>query len=310
MGYNLIRPFLKWTNAEYDAVFMSPTYHVPPIRDAEMRHFRGGLILLISYVRFIPTDKNQTRLVMKDSTGWHYHETSPYCLQDPEVSISDYIKACVYMVLSNFQNNVGPIPYIFQLAKQYISHPAVWTCLELYTSLQLMMLPLEFAGDQTLDMEMVEDENSLWYGQVPVPRMVKSQLGHLLEMNIVQLDQLLQSVRLKNGQPMDLPVRILIYFFLLHVRELDGARNIYWKRFADPDNFWQHPAHPAYLLEEATASCKQLLYDFRHFIGWNPRVTDSSQQGDPGQVEWLTLLRQAIGHWGSWPYLLNICSVC
>ncbi|KAI0186609.1 hypothetical protein F4808DRAFT_109641 [Astrocystis sublimbata] len=298
--YTLIKPFEKWTNMQYAAVFVPRSFDgsLPP-RITEIQHILGGPTLQIMCVAFNPTDKNQTRLLTKNIEGWHHLDTSAYCLENPKSDISEYIAACTFVLLCKWREVAGPVAFFFRFAEQYIGHPLVWKCLELYTCLQLLLHPLQLCGGETLDMAAITDPHSPWYGQRPVPRQVSSQIKHLLEMKAVDLDNQLHSARRNNG--MELTELILVYFFLLLSHELDAARNIFWKRYEDPDCFWQHPSRPEYLLEEATASCKQLLCDLRYVAGWDPRKL--ATQGDHNTSEWMRELKANIELWYMQGYL-------
>lgn len=52
------------------------------------------------------------------------------------------------------------------------------------------------------------------------------------------------------------------------------------------DKFWQHPMKPAYLLEEVTVSCQQLLSDFHFQFGqpfqkaWSVNPSESGMDSD------------------------------
>lgn len=85
-------------------------------------------------------------------------------------------------------------------------------------------------------MATVNDEESAWHGFTPVPRMVQNQLGHLLELRMIDLDKrilpTLQKLLEKRGRP-SWVVATLSLFILLHVRELDAARIIFWGRYKD-----------------------------------------------------------------------------
>ena len=100
----------------------------------------------------------------------------------------------------------------------------------MYTAIRLMRIKWRFSGDESLGMTIVEDRNSAWYGIKPVPRMIQNQLGHLLELSIIDLDSKIlkdvQDLMEKRERRMWI-VTILAVFLLLHVREFDAGRNIY-----------------------------------------------------------------------------------
>lgn len=85
-------------------------------------------------------------------------------------------------------------------------------------------------------MATVNDRESAWHGFTPVPRMVQNQLGHLLELRMIYLDRrvlpALQRMFERRGRPSWVVVTLSL-FILLHVRELDAARNIFWGRYKD-----------------------------------------------------------------------------
>ena len=99
-----------------------------------------------------------------------------------------------------------------------------------------MRIRWQFAGDESLGMAAVKERNSPWYGTKPVPRMIQNQLGHLLELNMIKLDREIskgiQNAMEKRQRRMWVVVT-LATFFLLHIRELDAGRNIFWSRYVD-----------------------------------------------------------------------------
>lgn len=85
-------------------------------------------------------------------------------------------------------------------------------------------------------MAAIEDESSAWYKIKPVPRMVQNQLNHLLEIQMIELDKkILTTIHkaMQDRQRHTWVVTTLTTFLLLHIRELDAGRNIYWKRYED-----------------------------------------------------------------------------
>lgn len=92
----------------------------------------------------------------------------------------------------------------------------------------------------------VNDRQSAWHGFTPVPRMVQNQLGHLLELRMIDLDRKVLPVLQKMLERRDRHSWVVItlsLFILLHVRELDAARNIFWGRYKDSvgsyANYWR-----------------------------------------------------------------------
>jgi hypothetical protein len=106
----------------------------------------------------------------------------------------------------------------------------------MYTTLCLMRLKWQFSGDESLGMATIEDRDSAWYGIKPVPRMIQNQLGHLLELNMIELDRKIlkgvQALMEKRERRMWVVVTLAV-FLLLHIRELDAGRNIFWSRYRD-----------------------------------------------------------------------------
>jgi hypothetical protein len=100
-----------------------------------------------------------------------------------------------------------------------------------------MRIKWKFAGDESLGMAAIEDRDSPWYGFKPVPRMIQNQLGHLLELNMIDLDRKIlkgvQTLMEKRERRMWVVVTLAV-FLLLHIRELDAGRNIFWSRHKDP----------------------------------------------------------------------------
>ncbi|EER43773.1 predicted protein [Histoplasma capsulatum H143] len=151
-----------------------------------------------------------------------------------------------------------------------------------------MRIRWQFAGDESLGMAIIDDRNSAWYGSRPVPRMIQNQLGHLLELNMIELDRKI-STGIQNM--MELRKRrmwvvlTLAAFLLLHIRELDAGRNIFWSRYIDTLGFWIHPSKPKALIEEAVISCTSLLSHFHCLIGQKPLDLDWDDQKSRDMVD-------------------------
>lgn len=99
-----------------------------------------------------------------------------------------------------------------------------------------MMKGWRFYGTETLGMVQIKGEHSAFDGQIPVPRMVTNQLNHLFELEMARLDsQILTEVSkiLREREPGMWVVVILALLLLLHIREVDLGRNIFWGRYQD-----------------------------------------------------------------------------
>ena len=66
--------------------------------------------------------------------------------------------------------------------------------------------------------------------------MIQNQLGHLLELNMIDLDRKtlkgVQAVIEKRERRMWVVVTLAV-FLLLHTREVDAGRNIFWSCYID-----------------------------------------------------------------------------
>lgn len=95
----------------------------------------------------------------------------------------------------------------------------------------------QFAGEEKLGTPIIQDSESPWFGKQPLPRMISNQLTHLFELHMIRLDEMildkLQSWMLKTERGEWLIVTLVV-FLLLHVREIDAGRIIFWKRHEDP----------------------------------------------------------------------------
>lgn len=50
-----------------------------------------------------------------------------------------------------------------------------------------MRIGKKFSRDESLGMVVIKDQDFTWYNIKPVPRIIQNQLGHLLELNIIEL---------------------------------------------------------------------------------------------------------------------------
>ncbi|KAF1965719.1 hypothetical protein BU23DRAFT_488616, partial [Bimuria novae-zelandiae CBS 107.79] len=143
----------------------------------------------------------------------------------------------------------------------------------------------KFAGNETLGMDTIEQEGSAWSGIRPVPRMIQNQLGHQLELHMMTLDKkILKGIQGMMRDRKQWAVTTIALAILLHTRELDIGRNLYWSRYADPAGFWIHPSKPKFLIEEATISCNSLLSHYRCVWGLTPLSLNWSLQKSKDMV--------------------------
>ena len=106
----------------------------------------------------------------------------------------------------------------------------------MHTSLDLMRKRWQFCDGESLGMATVEDRDSPWYGIKPIPRMIQNQLGHLLELNMIDLDKkILRGVQalIEKRERHTWPVVTLTVVLVLYIREVDAGRNVFWSRYTD-----------------------------------------------------------------------------
>jgi hypothetical protein len=85
-------------------------------------------------------------------------------------------------------------------------------------------------------MSRVLDEQSAFFGTIPVPRMIQNQLNHLLEKIMEKSEKLITGIlhgMYRTRKPNSWFVATLGAFLLLHARELDAGRLLYWNRNPD-----------------------------------------------------------------------------
>ncbi|KAI4156834.1 MAG: hypothetical protein L6R39_001000 [Caloplaca ligustica] len=120
-------------------------------------------------------------------------------------------------------------------------------------------------------MAAIEDRDSAWYGIKPVPRMIQNQLGHLLELNMIELDRKI----LKGVQAL-----------------MEKRERRMWL------GFWIHPSKPSALIDEAVVSCNSLLSHFHCMIGrkpldlnWDDQKSGDMVDNDPNVVKSMKALQ-------------------
>ncbi|KAH8746505.1 hypothetical protein F5883DRAFT_438010 [Diaporthe sp. PMI_573] len=142
----------------------------------------------------------------------------------------------------------------------------------MYTTLALLQEGWHLERE-ALGMSPIEDERSAWNGVMPAPQMVQNQLGHLLELRMVELDAAILSTlhkMIEKRRLLDWPTVTVAIFLLLHVRELDAARIIYWKRYEDTGRFWIHPIKPKALIDEEIFSYQSLRWHYHTVYSQKP----------------------------------------
>lgn len=230
-------------------------------RTVELKHYPDGPFLLVDCCEFRDTEYYQTRALRKNASGWHAVKTTAFCLMDAEMDISKYNQACTSYAIDEACKRGDVVSPFFSLALSYVNvstpqlHkfgnliylkvPIIRHCFEMYSALCLIMIGCQFSGtrkertgveDDYLDMDVVEDVKSAWFRRRPVPRMITNQLTHRLELRIAELDrQILKEVSgiLERRERHMWLIGMLALFLLLHIREIDAGRNIFWARYRD-----------------------------------------------------------------------------
>lgn len=268
-------------NGLYERQFTDVTGTMPGVYETvTLQHYTDGPTLEVTCCPFSPTETYQYYVCKKDRFGWHPARTTAYCLTTTEVDVKSYVRKSMKSIISKSCLAKGPAGLMLSLA-ELTGGPLMYQCFELYTTLVLLQRGWRLQ-EPALGMSPIQDENSAWYGEMPAPRMVQNQLGHLLELRMVELDaEILGALHklIAKRHIMDWLVITLAVYLLLHVRELDAARIIYWKRYLDTARthlprhvqvyadilkvgLWIHPTKPAALISEEIFSCKALLWHY------------------------------------------------
>jgi hypothetical protein len=190
-------------------------------------------------------------------------KTTAFCLINPRIDISLYVKKCIRYAIYEACERQDIVSTFFRLACSYrhvsflsnlsaheliSQEPIIQRCFEMYTALRLMMKGCQFSGqrkkrtgldDDYLGMARIEDIDSAWFGCIPIPRMVTNQVNHRLELRMKELDsEILKDADdlLQTKKQHAWVVITLAIFLVLHIRELDAGRNIFWKRYKDSVN--------------------------------------------------------------------------
>ncbi|ORY01909.1 hypothetical protein BCR34DRAFT_574570 [Clohesyomyces aquaticus] len=268
-----LRPFEKWENKQYELSFTHASLHATPPVTVMLQQYPRGPRLNIECSPFVVEHPNQIRVHRQDSNGWHWVGTASYALhKTPDVV--PYIKECVACTVDEACIAQTPMSFfIYHAAENFKDVPLVSLSLEQYTTLCVLRRHWTFVGPETLGMEPITNPNSAFYGVSPIPRMIQNQLGHLLELHIIELDKeilklIAKTLRLKRRT--DWAALTLTLTILLHTRELDIGRNLFWSRYGDPAGFWIHPSQPKALINEATLACNSLIAHLYAAIGSKP----------------------------------------
>ena len=92
---------------------------LPTTTTVGLQYFLHGPTLNIECYKFLPTHQNQTRDLKQNSSGWHYVETTAYCMKNVKVNILSYIQGCVESALREAYASKRPVAFFFQLALLY-----------------------------------------------------------------------------------------------------------------------------------------------------------------------------------------------
>lgn len=140
----------------------------------------------------------------------------------------------------------------------------------------------EIAGDETLGMSVVSDDDCPLHGSVPAPRVLQNQLDRRLECYIVEKErELLAAVQraFREGGSEQRDMTSLAVMVVLHVLERDTWRLVYWTNRCGEVSFpmgpvkspidenqryrWRHPFRPETLIEKNVHLANLLLTHLR-----------------------------------------------
>ncbi|KAF4947934.1 hypothetical protein FSARC_13861, partial [Fusarium sarcochroum] len=266
--------FRKWSDLDYERRFTGVkrlASSLNGVRRVTLRHYNTGPGIPVDCGEFEPESSRhyQYHALKKNWAGWHVVKTTSYCLAT-ELSVDDYLDDCVGLATAEACSGQTPVKVFMELARANQNTKLIKECLKMFTALRLLRIGWQFSGDETLGMTLNTDENSPFSGKVPVPRMLQNQLNRLLEKALekseIFVTEKLQSIYRTHKQDMWF-LGSLASFLLVHVRELDAGRLVYWKHHPDERGFWIHPWQPSALMQEAVASCQCLVQHYRSTLG-------------------------------------------
>ncbi|CAG5138842.1 uncharacterized protein ALTATR162_LOCUS450 [Alternaria atra] len=206
----------------------------------------------------------ETCLFHKTTSGWKSMKTTPFALsQLPSgATIDTYIRQHVVFFLDQRKGSKSWLDDVLQQAIQHASDALLQGVLNLWSAHCLLMAGWQLAVPGDLGMFPVIHQGSLLNGTTPAPRVLQNQLDRMLEQYCADkelecLSELQKSMRRQVKRPWI--VVFIVTVLLLHIRERDVWRLLYWTLHNNNTYTWRHPEQANTLIKRSVHASNVLL---------------------------------------------------
>jgi len=190
--------------------------------------------------------------------------TSAFALfQSPhELTVDTYVRQHVVYFLDQLESSTSWLDAILKRATEHATDALLRAALSLWSAHRLLMTGWQLTVPGDLGMFPVTDQGSLLNGTTPAPRVLQNQLDRILEQYCADkelecLKELQKFMRRESKRPWI--VIFIVTILLLHVRERDIWRLLYWTLSNNGTYTWRHPEQAQTLIKRSVHASNVLL---------------------------------------------------
>ncbi|KAF2633001.1 hypothetical protein BU25DRAFT_304826, partial [Macroventuria anomochaeta] len=235
-----------------------------PIYTVDLQHLPCGPTLSVDCSPFEIANSDQIRLFHKTTQGWASMETTAFALSKPidDAAMDDYVQKHVDLFLNQAKGGSTWLDTVLKHASNYLQDDLIQRTLRLWSAHRLLMQGWQLTFPGSLGMPLVMNRGSFLFNTTPAPRVLQNQLDRRLERYCADkeaecLKALSRTLRQKYRR--EWTATFISAVILLHTRERDIFRLLYWTLDASNTYIWRHPEPARRLIDRSLHASNVLL---------------------------------------------------
>lgn len=268
--------FVKWEQIPYERKLAWDNLGAGfSVHSVDLQHILCGPTLPVDCCDFQVANYEQISLYHKTTEGWARMETSAFALSKPveDTDIERYVEEHMKLFLTLAHDGSTWLDILLKHASEHLQDPLVLIILHVWTAHQLLIKGWQMTVPGSLGMPLVMDQTSFLFNTIPAPRVLQNQLDSRLERYCaVQEGKYLKmlSDTMRQNRRNEWVVIFISAIILLHTRERDIHRLLYWTSDTSKTYTWRHPESAPTLIGRSLHA-SNILLGHLHFGGDVPK---------------------------------------
>ncbi|KAF1363473.1 hypothetical protein EJ07DRAFT_152281 [Lizonia empirigonia] len=218
----------------------------PQVWEVDLQHFSFGPTMRVKCCPFSIVNPEQISLFHKTTHGWDTITTTAFTICNPidDTTVDTYVWSHVEFFLRQAQSGTSWLDVILNEASTHTKDDLIRKTLSLWSAHRLLMQGWQLTFPGSLGMLPVVDQDSFLFNTTPAPRVLQNQLDQILEQYCAKKE--MEYLKALQGAMRKTVRRDWITIFassiiLLHTRERDIWRLLYWTLDTNNTYTWRHP---------------------------------------------------------------------